>query len=120
LVRARPLDASAGDSGDVQLHAFGTSDNRRRLHYLLPYRVPARLEDCGIQSTIYFTDYALGNLFPTARAARKVAIRDTASYEFDQLDQFAVAQGWGTTAWERIDLVLDAIIDQRVEFDEAP
>jgi len=98
----------------VTLHAFATTEDRTRLHYLPPYRVPSKAADCSIKSTIYFTSYGFANLYPAAKATRRIEISDQASLAMADLDRYASSQGWEGDALANLSEVLDAIIDGRI------
>ena len=102
------------DSSDLELHAFATSGDRRRLHYLKPFAIPEKLDECGIQSTVRITEYLLAGQYPSARAARRIHYRAIASLSMDQLDQYATAAGWSGDALDNLTEILDAVIDGAV------
>jgi hypothetical protein len=98
----------------VTLHAFATTEDRTRLRYLPAYRMPSKAADCSIKSTIYFTSYGFANLYPAAKATRRIEISDQASFTMADLDRYAAGQGWEGDALANLTEVLDAIIDGRI------
>ncbi len=111
-------DKTAGsqsiDDG-LTLHAFATSDDRRRLHYLKPFATPEKLDECGIQSTVRITEYLLAGQYPSARAARRIQYRAIVSLSIERLDRYAAAAGWQGDALDNLTETLDAIIDGKVK-----
>jgi hypothetical protein len=101
-------------SCELDLHAFATSGDRRRLHYLKPFAIPEKLGDCSIQSTVRITEYLLAGQYPSARAARQIHFSAIASLPIERLDQYAAAEGWSGDALDNLTEILDAIIDGKI------
>ncbi len=98
----------------VTVHAFGTSDERERLHYYPPYVAPTKVDECGITATIFFTEYGFGGIVPSAKATRKAVVRSRSSFSAVELDNFSAKQGQ-TGGWlDHATETLDAIIDGRL------
>ena len=115
FVRARPQAAAADE---LELHAFATSGDRRRLHYLKPFALPAKLDECCIQSTVRVTEYQLAGQYPSARAARQIHYRAIVSLPVERLNQYASAAGWSGDALDNLTETLDAIIDGKIANDK--
>jgi len=115
FVRARPQAVTADE---LELHAFATSGDRRRLHYLKPFALPAKLDECGIQSTVRVTEYQLAGQYPSARAARQIHYRAIVSLPVERLNQYASAAGWSGDALDNLTETLDAIIDGKIAVDK--
>ena len=84
------------------LHAFATSHNRKQWHYLQPAASPSRADQCSICGSIWFTDYKVANLLPSASATRRLALRSKSTYTIEELDEYALSQGWkggASTIW---------------------
>ncbi|HEX3657662.1 MAG TPA: hypothetical protein VHV55_17865 [Pirellulales bacterium] len=111
FVRARPAKRG-GDSLD--LHTFATTQQRQWLHYLDPFRSPQRAAQCGIRGSIYFSEYKVANLLPSASATRRTSVRAAESFPIDRLDDYAARQGWSGGALEHLADLLDAVIDGKI------
>lgn len=98
----------------VAVHAFGTSDERTRLHHYPPYKPPTRLHECGIAATIFFTEYGFGGIVPSAKATRKATVNSQSSFSTAELDAFAARQGLSGGWLDNVTPTLDAIIDRRL------
>jgi hypothetical protein len=92
-------------------HSFGTTLGRTKLHHFTPIGTPKRLADCAIQGTIFFTDYAFGGQYPTAKATRNVKLNSVGSFDVPQIDRWLAARGIKGDTWDHLPLVFDAIID---------
>ncbi|HEY5313146.1 MAG TPA: hypothetical protein VIK18_11530, partial [Pirellulales bacterium] len=110
FVRARP--AKGRDA--LELHAFATTQRRQWLHYLEPFRSPQRAEQCGIRGTIYFSEYKVANLLPSASATRRTSVHAADSFPIDRLDAYAAQQGWTGGALDHLADLLDAVIDGKI------
>lgn len=99
----------------VQLHCFVTNQNLQQVEFLEPYRAPVEPTDCSIASTILFTDYTVAKQSPSAKASRRLDVRTRATYPMEQLNAFVRAQGLEGDALDNLTVVLDAIIDGRIE-----
>lgn len=109
FVRLRETD------GQFELHTFNTNEFRTRLNYLHPYRAPTSADDCSMKSTIYFTEYTAAKQSPSAKVSRQVDIRPQAYFEISQLDAYVTEQGLEGDAFDNLNVVLDAIIDGKIE-----
>lgn len=114
FVRAH-VDAMSNGKYDVRLHSFSTTGNRSRLHYFKPFELPTHADDCGLKSDLVFTEYGFGSLYPAARAARKVYTNAQDTLTIDELSAFVAAQGLSGAWQDHLNLVLDAIIEGRLE-----
>ena len=105
-----------GDARNPQLtvHAFGTSDQRGKLHYYPPYTPPANANECSIKATIFFTEYAFGGIVPSAKATRKAVVNSKSTFTTAELDAFAAQYGQSASWFDRAPETLDAIIDGRL------
>ncbi|HEX4129546.1 MAG TPA: hypothetical protein VHZ24_05845 [Pirellulales bacterium] len=112
FVRARPNDAAPGD---LRLYTFLSSNGRQRLHYLGQYETPKTVDDCGVKTTIIFTEYGFGGLHPISRASRSTEIHGEASYPMSELDALAKRQAWRGDALDNLTETLDAVIDGKVK-----
>jgi hypothetical protein len=98
----------------LELHAFATTQERRRLNYLRPFNFPKRPQDCAIRGTIRFTDYKVANLLPAESITRRTTVKSQASFAWEDLNAYAAAQGWRGGAYDHLAKVLDAIIDRKL------
>jgi len=102
-------------NGDkVDLHTFATSEHRKRLNYMAPFKPPGGSSDCGLTSTIIFTSYTLAKQSPVAKAARRVDFNTKQDYLLEDLDRFAVSEGWEGDALANLTALADAVIDGKV------
>lgn len=99
--------------GNLTLHTFATTEQRRNLNYLGPYREPANVEQCSIKSFICFTDFGFGNIMPTARASRSSIVRSLTTWPLAQLDEYS-QKNWSSGAFDSLNELLDAIIAGKV------
>lgn len=102
------------DGDNVELHAFGTSEHRTRLNYVVPFSPPKSTADCGLTSTLIFTAYTLAKQSPSAKAARRVDFHNRQDYLIEDLDRFAATQGWDGDALSNLTTLADAMIDGKV------
>lgn len=103
------------DGDKVTLHSFATKDELSKLCYVRPYEPPGDSTECGVTSTIYFTEYAYAAQYPTAQAARACRYNSQAEFTMAELDRYAAASGWKGDALDNLTELLDAIIDGRVK-----
>ena len=96
------------------MHAFATSQERRRLHYLKPFNFPKRLEECGIRGTIRFSDYRVANLLPAESVTRRTTVKSQASFSIEELNSYATSAGWSGGVYDHVTKTLDAIIDRKI------
>ena len=94
----------------LNLHSFSTSEGRKFLVYLQPYRFPTRPDQGSILAWIHFTDYRLGSLIPTKSVTRKTQLRTEQKFPIADLDKLAEEKGWKSFA-ESVPQCLDMIID---------
>jgi hypothetical protein len=113
FVRARPREGK--DYGGVELHAFATSEQRRRLNYLHSTSWPAVADECSIKGTVVFTEYRLAQRIPSAAATRSFVLRTRSRFSFQQLDELARKNRWTGDALDNLTDTLDAIIDGKIE-----
>lgn len=112
FIRAR-LKASDED-GDLELHAFATTEQRRQLHYLQPSPTPLRAADCSIRTASRFTRYTHGGLYPADGVVTDVKLQSRKTYSVERLDQYASASGLRGTLFDHLPIILDAVIDAKI------
>ncbi len=92
-------------------HAFGTTNSRTKLHRFTPIGTPKKLTDCAIQGSIFFTSYAFGGQYPTAKATRMVKLNTVTSIDVPQVDRWLAERGVQGDTWSHLPMVFDALID---------
>ena len=112
FVRAR--ESIELGSRQLVLHAFCTSDHRRRLHRLQPWSMPKNPRECGIHASVLFTEYTTLGLIPSKSATRRVAYQSESIFDWNELDEYAGKQQWGGDALDQLHQILDAIIDGKI------
>lgn len=117
FVRLRVAEAKAGatEPPAVEIHAFSTTDDLKRLVYVAPYVPPAKLDDCGMTSTIRLTEYAMAGQSPSARATRGLKFQARGSFDISELDAYAGGANLKGAALDNLTDVLDAVIDGRLK-----
>lgn len=113
FLRGTPANGRSG-SDALTLTTFVTTEQRQRLHMLRPFAFPRRLEDCGIRSAVYFTEFKLANQIPAASAVRKVIPNASISFKLDELEQYLKQQGKLGGTWDHVPELLDAIIHRKL------
>jgi|GEM_PF-3509996 len=108
FIRGRPA------KNGLVLHAFATSEQRKRLNYLELFTKPGQADQTGIRGTIYFTEYKVANLLPAASVNRKTTVRAEARFSVNELDDYAGSQKWSGGWLDNVSEMLDAIIDRKV------
>ena len=108
MVRARV------DGDHVELHTFVTHDFRRQLCYLEPYREPQSRDECGVVGRVFFTQYTAAKQSPSAKATRGSKLNARACLNIEDLNRYAMSQGWEGTGLDNLDQLLDAIIDAKL------
>jgi hypothetical protein len=98
----------------LELYAFCTSGDRRRLHRLEPWSAPNAPYECSIHANVLFTAYTTLGLIPSKSATRDINYKSEAVFELSALDRFAREQQWKGDALDNLSLTLDAIIDSKV------
>ena len=120
FVRARePRASGAADAetlsdGRLELHVFGTTGGRRRMHYLPPFTTPEKVDDCHVRSTVIFTDFALGQQVPTARASRHFELGGQRTLAVEDINAYLAAVGLRGDLYDQLTTALDAIIDGHI------
>lgn len=100
----------------LDLHAFGTSDERKKLHYFRAAATPKRPAECTLLGEVYFTKYINGGLEPSEAVMRGQRINAQASFTMRELDTFVKSKlGLQGDVLDNLTEVLDAIIDGRVK-----
>lgn len=105
--------------GELELHPFGTSGGRTKIHYLRPAEKPAQSDDCSLKTWICFTSYTHGGLLPETSVSRTTTVNARSTFPVEALEQYAKSQKWEGGAWANLPRVLDAIIDGRVPLADA-
>lgn len=109
FVRAKSKKSANGDE-TLELHAFMTTDARKSLKRLPPYRTPDSNTSCVLTGTVVFLSYASDGLTPASSALRKLDVQSTAEFTEAELNALASDKN-GKRHWlERPNAVLDAII----------
>jgi hypothetical protein len=85
------------------------------LNYLPAFTLPKTIDDCEIQSTIYFTEYGFANLYPTVRVSRHTTVMARSSFKMSALDEYVKTQGWQGDTLDNLTDVLDSVIDGRID-----
>jgi hypothetical protein len=112
FIRAR--QNRSGASPSLELHAFASSDQRNRLHYLNDWSTPRQPHQCGVHADVLFTEYSTLGLVPTKSATRNVTYDTRTSFAWEDLDQYARDQKNRGDALDNLNFVLDEIIDGRL------
>jgi len=107
ILRAKPNKREG-----LNIYAFATSDDRRKLHYLKTGESPRRVRDCALQATVRFTKYSAGQLIPAESVVRRYSLDSQATFPMERLDKFVQQDRklQGDT-WDHLNQVLDQIID---------
>lgn len=93
----------------LELHAFATSDERTKLHWLMPAQLPTAPSNCSVRGAVHFTEYSMQGLYPKTAVIRRSLITGQLSIPWDALDIYA-HKTLGRPAFECITEILDAII----------
>ncbi len=117
FIRAR--DAGNKSPRQLSLHAFATSDQRRRLHLLQPWSAPQKPHQCGVRAKVLFTEFSTLGLIPTKSATRDVEYDSKTIIDWEILDRYAQEHQWRGDALDNLNLTLDLIIDGKISAQRA-
>ncbi len=103
-------------AGRLDTHCFTTSEERTKLHYLKPAKVPLRYNDCSLKGQVVFTRFTGGDLIPAESAVRSQSISDQSEFEISELDKAVRSQlKLSGDTLSNLNETLDAIIDGRIK-----
>jgi hypothetical protein len=101
----------AHESGpdQLKLHAFATSDERTKFHWLKPAASPVIPADCSVRGAVHFTEYSHQGLYPKSAIIRRSLISAQRTFSWDAVEKYAKTS-FGQPAMESITQILDAVI----------
>jgi hypothetical protein len=114
FVRGVPTKKEDG----LDSHVFVSKNKRDRLVYLRPYATPSSPRDCGVLGNIVITNYDRTGIFPQEAATRSFRIATRNEYTWQKLEDYSQQQ-FGKDLSIRLNQVLDAIIEGKIEPDTA-
>jgi hypothetical protein len=112
FIRAR--DDVGADPRQLSLFAFATSDQRSRLHFLQPWTMPHRSDQCSVHAKVMFTEFSTLGLIPTKSATRNFVYNSRRIFTWDELNRYAEENHWKGDAFDNLTRTLDLIIDGKV------
>jgi hypothetical protein len=104
FIRAREIKPD-----QLELHAFATTDERTRFHWLKPAESPAIPSDCSVRGAVFFTEYSHQGLYPKSAVIRRSLIVGQKSYPWEKVDKYA-RRTFNLPAMDSMNQVLDSII----------
>jgi hypothetical protein len=104
FIRALPAGPDQFD-----LHAFATSDERTRFHWLKPAPAPAIPSDCSVRGAVHFTEYSHQGLYPKNAVIRRSLITAQKTFGWESVENYARKE-FDLRPMECIIQIMDAII----------
>ncbi len=104
FIRAREAEPDR-----LELHAFATSDERTRFHWLKPAESPMMPTDCSVRGAVHFTEYSHQGLYPKSAVIRRSLITGQKSFPWETVEAYS-KKVFGNPAMGQITEILDAII----------
>ena len=102
----RALDAGPDR---LDLHAFATTDERTKFHWLFRGDAPTTPRTCSIRAAVHFTEYSHQGLVPKSTVVRRSMILGQKDYAWADLESFSESE-FGLSPYEKMPEIIDAII----------
>ncbi|MDB5348567.1 MAG: hypothetical protein JWP89_6944 [Schlesneria sp.] len=112
------IRAHASGPDQLELHAFATSDERTKLHWLNPAMNPKLPSDCSVRGAVAFTEYSQQGLYPKNAVVRRTLTTGKKSFAWDSVEKHA-RESFGRPAMDSITQILDAIIAGEIQESKA-
>jgi hypothetical protein len=107
------IRATQNQRKDVELHAFATTENRSKLHWLETKSEPSRPTDCSLRAAVRFTRYSVQGLIPEAAVTRRSLVKARETYAIEDLDRYA-NKTWNASAFAHLTDTLDAVLAGKI------
>lgn len=108
------IRASEAGPDTLTLHAFATSDERTKFHWLTRGESPSTPRTCSIRAAVHFTEYSHQGLVPKATIVRKSMILGQKDFAWSDVENFSKEE-FNESPYEKMPEIMDAIISGKLK-----
>lgn len=101
------------DRDQLELHAFVTSEERTKFHWLSRGDVPSTPSNCSIRAAVHFTEYSHQGLYPKSAVIRRSMVVGQKDFEWAEIEKYA-GEKFDQSPYEKMPEIMDAIISGKL------